>query len=554
MHNVGINSNGGAPPLRFRLLPERLKQVHHDSKAWMVGKWHIGYSWRRYTPTYRGFDGFFGYYNGDEDYYNHTFPTGNAAVKNGRCHVRAVDYNNNTQDTLQTLGDEFTGKYSARTFAAEVVRIINMHNVSHPLFLYVPMQSVHGPWEAPAESIAVHTDPGTPHYINDTKRQVYAGMLGELDAAVANITTALRRRGLWHNRTLFVLTSDNGGPGQGGSPPNNCYSGYTTGSYDCKVPLRGGKATLWEGGVRVLGFVASPGIPVSRRGGSWSGISHASDWMPSYVKWFGGDWPPPNFPDDPRGEPMPFDGHDILPAIFADSDSPRDEVVLSVINPHNPPGYPKGPMSDHGFPYSCAASSFCGGALRRGSFKLLVGYPGWHQLYSYPNNTHLPLETNFSICRDYCLFNVEDDPSESHDLARDPLHATVVRSMLDRFWNLSNASGGFEADEPFTGAQCPGVVASGVWQPLDHNNSQTKLQTKPGRGGCGGEQNLLLSGKGYRSLSSVVSECRGLRNCVYFIWSQDAGQAWFCTVDGFDEDSHPEKYPHWTVGHFVSTG
>ena len=37
----------------------------------MVGKWHLGFCNWRYTPTYRGFQSFYGFYNAAEDYYTH---------------------------------------------------------------------------------------------------------------------------------------------------------------------------------------------------------------------------------------------------------------------------------------------------------------------------------------------------------------------------------------------------------------------------------------------------------------------------------------------------
>ena len=38
----------------------------------MVGKWHLGYNKWEITPTYRGFDTFYGFYNAQEDHYSHT--------------------------------------------------------------------------------------------------------------------------------------------------------------------------------------------------------------------------------------------------------------------------------------------------------------------------------------------------------------------------------------------------------------------------------------------------------------------------------------------------
>ena len=71
------------------------------------------------------------------------------------------------------------------------------------------MQSVHGPWEAPGESVALFNDSSSEeHFIKDTLRRTYAGVLRELDYTVENVTDALEAAGMWHERSLLVLTSD----------------------------------------------------------------------------------------------------------------------------------------------------------------------------------------------------------------------------------------------------------------------------------------------------------------------------------------------------------
>jgi hypothetical protein len=108
---------------------------------------------------------------------------------------------------------------------------------------------------APLETVEMY-----PTTILDTWK-VQAAMTTELDYGVANVTAALKATGLWSN-TVMILVSDNGGP-----------LDHSTNS-----PLRGGKATEWEGGYRVEAWVHSPLLPQTVAGTDYHGMMHSSDW------------------------------------------------------------------------------------------------------------------------------------------------------------------------------------------------------------------------------------------------------------------------------------
>ncbi len=189
-----------------------------------VGKWHLGYYKKEYQPTFRGFDSYYGYLNGAEDYWKHN-----------RCDkffatFCGLDLRNNTD----VVRDQ-TGNYSARIFTSKVQDIVKNHDQAKPLFMYLPYQSVHSPLQAPQEYIDKYSN------IHDENRRKFAGMVSIMDEAVKNVTDTFKKYGLWNN-TIMVFSTDNGGPH--GSANN--------------WPLRGHKTTLWEGGVHGVGFVNSP--------------------------------------------------------------------------------------------------------------------------------------------------------------------------------------------------------------------------------------------------------------------------------------------------------
>ncbi|KAK7486653.1 hypothetical protein BaRGS_00022054 [Batillaria attramentaria] len=127
-------------------------------KTHIVGKWHLGFCNWKYTPMFRGFDTFFGYYNGAEDYYTH---------------IRDNGFDFRFNDTVYHGGDNV---YSA-----------------------VPKRF---------EDLYSH--------IQTKDRRIYCGMVSALDEAFGNVTQALEDSGIADNM-LLIFTTDNGGPTYSGA-------------------------------------------------------------------------------------------------------------------------------------------------------------------------------------------------------------------------------------------------------------------------------------------------------------------------------------------------
>nr|KAG5705663.1 hypothetical protein BaRGS_026602 [Batillaria attramentaria] len=161
------------------LMPQHLKPFGYRSH--IVGKWHLGMFANEYTPLYRGFESHFGYYQGCEDYYDHTY---------------------------EAIPDQWA-------------------------------------------------------------------MVSALDDGVGAVYSALQNNKMADN-AIIVFTTDNGGPANG-------YDYNAANNY----PLRGVKATLWEGGVRGVGLIHSPLL--SKSGYVSQNMLHVCDWLPTLYEAAGGN-------------------------------------------------------------------------------------------------------------------------------------------------------------------------------------------------------------------------------------------------------------------------
>lgn len=258
----------GVPP-EEETLPEMLARAGYEARA-AIGKWHIGHSRLRYHPLRQGFTFFYGHYNGNIDYFTH--------VREGQ-----LDWHRG----FEASHDE---GYSTDLIAEEAVRFIEQQqDKSSPFFLYVPFNAPHAPLQVPEKWLDDYAS------VADKNRRTYMAMVAAMDAGVGRILEALERTGV-EKDTLVWFFSDNGGPGMGDN-----------------TPLRAGKGTVYEGGIRVAAAVRWPGQVEA--GGKIDGPLAYIDVWPTLARLAG---------LDPGGGPgKPLDGRDVWDVIQGETEAPE---------------------------------------------------------------------------------------------------------------------------------------------------------------------------------------------------------------------------------------
>ena len=345
------------------LLPEALKDAGYETA--IVGKWHLGHVDAKYLPTQRGFDHQYGHYNGALDYFTH--------VRDG-----GHDWHKDDQANY----DE---GYSTTLIGREAARIVRERDQDKPLFLYVPFNAVHTPLQAPENTIEKYTE-------RQGNRQKYAAMMDELDQAVGEIVSAIKEQGQLET-TLFVFSSDNGGPNPGRLTDNGV--------------LRAGKGTVYEGGVRVVAFASWPGkIPA---GSKVDQPMHIVDMFPTLVKLAGGS----------SEKSKTLDGMDMWKVISEGQASPRDEMIHN-ITPN-------------------------GGAIRVGDYKLIKkGNRAAQRRNQNANRNRNQNQNGNSAGRGngnrratgpYELYNIKEDVGEQKDLAE--TEPEKLAEMIQRYEELA---------------------------------------------------------------------------------------------------------------------
>lgn len=211
----------------------------------VFGKWHLGHSDKKYHPLRRGFTEFYGHYNGAVDYFTHE--------REGE-----IDWHAGFEPSDDP-------GYTTDLIADAAARFIREHaDDAEPFLCYVPFNAPHSPFQAKEEDLPLYANlpPARGFYqgfedvsmeanreARERNRRILGAMVHSLDQGVGRILDAIDHAGI-SQETFVLFSSDNGGVRGIGE----------------NTPLRGGKATVFEGGIRVAAAARWSGqIPAGRK-------------------------------------------------------------------------------------------------------------------------------------------------------------------------------------------------------------------------------------------------------------------------------------------------
>ncbi|MAG55605.1 MAG: hypothetical protein CMJ83_04870 [Planctomycetes bacterium] len=254
-----------------------------------VGKWHLGDE-PEFLPTRQGFDSYYGIPYSNDMRIRRNGKSGPPLMRNEEIIEHPA-----VQSTL------------TRRYTAEAVKFIES-NRQRPFFLYLPHTMPHVPLFA------------TDEFRGKSARGLYGDVIEEIDWSVGQILETLKKLGL-DKRTLVVFTSDNGPwltkKQNGGSA----------------LPLRDGKFTTYEGGMRVPCIMRWPStVPA---GTACEEVAATIDVLPTFAALAGAR----------RKAEHKIDGRSIVPLL---------KGVSGAKSPHN-------------------AYFYRMGAVRSGQWKLMLG-------------------------------------------------------------------------------------------------------------------------------------------------------------------------------------
>ncbi len=303
-------------------IAEELKEAGYVSAS--IGKWHLG--GKGFLPTDQGFDlNIAGHHKGSPPSYYYPYVSGKRP--------EGIPY-------LGLAGDSL---YLTNRLTNEAIGFIRQHR-ENPFFLYLPYYNVHTPLQGRPDLVKKYEAKLAGHQTDTILRNPeFLAMTEAVDDNIGRIMGCLKEEELEEN-TLVIFTSDNGGLYR--RDGRNIRASWN-------YPLRAGKGTLYEGGLRIPAIVRWPGRIQPDRVSDEVIIS--TDLFPTLTELTG-----LSFEHE-------IEGVSLLPHLF--KGDPIDRETLCWHYPHYHIGMP-------------------GAAIRDGDFKLIEYYEtGELELYNLAKDT-----------------------------------------------------------------------------------------------------------------------------------------------------------------------
>ena len=334
-------------------LAEALKEAGYATAHF--GKWHLGQE--PYSPLEHGFDV-------DVPHWSGPGPAGSFVAP----------------WKFPGFKERYPKEHIEDRMGDEAVAFMERHK-DGPFFVNYWQFSVHAPFNAKAELIETYRKRVDPK--NPQQSPTYAAMVHSLDDNVGKMLDAIDRLGIAEN-TIVIFYSDNGG---------NMYNLVDGTTATSNAPFRGGKATMYEGGIRVPAVFVWPGVV---RGGTRSEALVQSQDLYTTVLEMAGQSPRPR---------QALDSISAVPALRG-KPGRRDAVYTF---------FPHGPAVPDCLPPSTA--------VRQGDWKLIRVF------HDAPDRSHR-----------YELYNLKEDIGERRNLAaRYPDRVKKMDALIETFLKETNA-------------------------------------------------------------------------------------------------------------------
>jgi len=231
----------------------------------LIGKWHNGLYCRDYLPHRRGFDLFFGFPNGGQDYWKWNLLRNDRPVAHD-------------------------GRYLTDALNDEAIRFIKTSIAAHePFALFLAHHTPHEPFQAPSDLIRKYRQRLGKN--GSAQVAIIYAMIEAMDRGLGRVFKALKQEGAWRN-TVIVFTSDNGAAlhKSRGRNTQRYHGGFS-----------GNKGDVGEQGIRVPAIVSWPGKIAAGR--VVEDPIHGCDWLPTLLSQTG------------NRVPTSFDGKNVMPTL-----------------------------------------------------------------------------------------------------------------------------------------------------------------------------------------------------------------------------------------------